>query len=201
MSRQDEKSAHSKETLEESRRVLKFGSYSFEASNLDKVFFPDSGIRKGDVLEYYLEVAETMVRHNKDRPLVMRRFPDGIEGHDFYQQDMPDYFPDWVERVKVKKEGGTVTHVLCQNRATLAYCQQRDARDGGHHPADHCTVEWFAQKEGRDERSPKRLRTGDRAGDQHTARAQRRKQQRVGDDERQQAISHQHSHQSPVAEG
>jgi len=118
---QDEKNEDGKEGLKEGKRVLKFGPYSFEASNLDKVFFPDSGIRKGDVLDYYLDVAETMIRHTKDRPLVMRRFPDGIEGHDFYQQDMPDYFPDWVERVKVKKQGGTVTHVLCQNRATLAY--------------------------------------------------------------------------------
>jgi bifunctional non-homologous end joining protein LigD len=52
---------------------------------------------------------------------MMQRFPDGIEKDGFYQKSTPDYFPDWIETVRVQKEGGTVEHVLCDNKATLIY--------------------------------------------------------------------------------
>jgi len=52
---------------------------------------------------------------------VMKRYPDGIKGESFFQKEIGDYFPDWIERVKVKKKGGTVTHVQCDNAATLVY--------------------------------------------------------------------------------
>lgn len=101
--------------------TIQFGRYSVELSNTDKVFFPDEGITKGDVIDYYKQVSKTMVQYMRDRPLTMHRFPDGLNGEGFYQKEVPEYFPDWIERVRVKKEGGEVTHALCQNAATLVY--------------------------------------------------------------------------------
>ncbi|HSR51931.1 MAG TPA: non-homologous end-joining DNA ligase [Acidobacteriota bacterium] len=90
-------------------------------SNRDKVFFPEAGITKGEVVEYYRRVAEVMLPHMKDRPLTMQRFPDGIASGGWYHKDAPDYFPDWIETVEVPKEGGTVRHVVCNDAATLVY--------------------------------------------------------------------------------
>jgi len=99
----------------------RFGRYTVETSNEDKVFFPDEKITKGDLIDYYQKIADRMVPYLKERPLVMKRYPDGIKGESFYQKEIGDYFPDWIERVKVKKKGGTVTHVQCDNAATLVY--------------------------------------------------------------------------------
>jgi bifunctional non-homologous end joining protein LigD len=101
--------------------TLRFGPYSFETSHEDKIFFPDEGITKGDLIDYYKQVAEFLLPYIKDRPLTMRRYPDGITGESFFQKEAGDYFPDWIDRVEVKKEGGTVTHVVCNNTATLVY--------------------------------------------------------------------------------
>ncbi|MBW3660347.1 MAG: non-homologous end-joining DNA ligase [Gemmatimonadetes bacterium] len=92
-----------------------------EVSRREKTLFPDSGVTKGDLIEYYRRIADRMLPYVRERPVVMQRFPDGIEGEGFYQKDAPDYFPEWIERVTVEKEGGTVDHVVCGNAATLVY--------------------------------------------------------------------------------
>ena len=99
----------------------RFGRYTVETSNEEKLFFPDEEISKGDLIDYYQKIAEKLVPCVKERPLVMKRYPDGIKGESFFQKEIGDYFPDWIERVKVKKKGGTVTHVQCDNAATLVY--------------------------------------------------------------------------------
>jgi bifunctional non-homologous end joining protein LigD len=100
---------------------IKVGGRSIKLSNADKVFFPEDKISKGDLIDYYHQIAGVMLPYLEDRPLTMHRFPDGIEGEGFYQQQISDYFPDWIEHLSVEKEGGSVTHVLCQNAATLVY--------------------------------------------------------------------------------
>jgi bifunctional non-homologous end joining protein LigD len=99
----------------------RFGPYTVETTNTDKIFFPGKGLTKGDLVEYYEKIAGAMLPHLKGRPLSMHRFPDGIEGKDFFQQEAPDYFPDWIETVTVRKEEGEITHVICRNAATLVY--------------------------------------------------------------------------------
>jgi bifunctional non-homologous end joining protein LigD len=96
-------------------------SRRFEVSRPEKVMFPDAGITKGDLVAYYERVAGAMLPHVRGRPVSMQRFPDGIEGHGFFHKDVPGHFPDWVERVKVGKRGGTVTHAVTRNARTLAY--------------------------------------------------------------------------------
>ena len=90
-------------------------------SSLDKIFFPDAGLTKGDLIAYYRDVAPTMVPHMRGRAISMHRFPDGIDGEDFYQKNVPDYFPDWIRSETVSKEGGEVEHVVCDDAATLVY--------------------------------------------------------------------------------
>ena len=99
----------------------KINSYSIEISNKDKILFPKSKIKKLDLINYYEKISKTMMPHIKDRPIVMHRFPDGIKTSGFYQKNVSDYFPKWISTIKLKKEDGTVEHVLCQNKATLVY--------------------------------------------------------------------------------
>jgi bifunctional non-homologous end joining protein LigD len=100
---------------------IEIGGHSIELSNTDKLLFPGDKISKGDVIDYYRRIAEVMLPYLEGRPLTMHRFPDGIEGEGFYQQAVSDYFPKWIEQVKVKKEGGQVSHVVCNDAATLVY--------------------------------------------------------------------------------
>ncbi|MGD8376980.1 MAG: non-homologous end-joining DNA ligase [Acidobacteriota bacterium] len=99
----------------------RYGPHVFETSNEDKPLFPE-GPTKGEVIDYYERIAPHLLPHLRDRPLVMRRCPDGIEGECFYQKQIGGYFPDWIDRVKVqRRRGGDQTLVVARNRATLAY--------------------------------------------------------------------------------
>jgi bifunctional non-homologous end joining protein LigD len=71
-------------------------------SNLDKVFFPDEGITKGDLIDYYQAVAPVLVPHLRERPFTMRRYPDGAFGKAFFQKDAPSHTPEWIPRFRVQ---------------------------------------------------------------------------------------------------
>lgn len=101
--------------------TLQFGQTTVETSSLDKVLFPSAEITKGELIDYYRRIADVMVPHMEGRPLSMRRFPDGIDEDGFFQQEAPDYFPDWIDRITVEKKGGTIDHAICNNAATLVY--------------------------------------------------------------------------------
>lgn len=92
-----------------------------EVTRPEKVLFPDDGITKRDLIDYYLGISSLMLPYLKDRPITMFRYPDGIGGKAWVHKDMPDYFPDWIDHYLVPKEGGTVDHVLCDDAETLAY--------------------------------------------------------------------------------
>jgi bifunctional non-homologous end joining protein LigD len=92
-----------------------------QISHPEKVLFPAAGITKLDLARHYERVAPAMLPYVKQRPLAVQAYPNGIEQHGFFMKAVPDYFPDWVDRVTVKKRGGTVTHVLANDAATLVY--------------------------------------------------------------------------------
>jgi bifunctional non-homologous end joining protein LigD len=71
------------------RRVLRL-------SNLDKIFWPDEEITKGDLLSYYREIAPVILPHLKNRPFTMKRYPDGWQGSHFFQKDAPKHMPEWI---------------------------------------------------------------------------------------------------------
>lgn len=90
-------------------------------SSPDKLLFPADGITKADLAAYYERVADWMLPHVKNRPLSLQRFPDGIENEGFFQKNTPAHYPDWVRRVEVRKEGGTVIHAVVTDADTLPY--------------------------------------------------------------------------------
>ena len=101
--------------------TIRAGRRSIEISRADKVLFPDAGLTKRDLAEYYRRVAPHLLRHGADRYVSLHRFPDGIEGDDFYQKDVPDYFPEWIPRETVRKETGELDQMWLENAATLVY--------------------------------------------------------------------------------
>ncbi len=100
---------------------IKVGNRTIAVSRRDKMLFPDDGITKGDLVEFYAAVAPKMVPYTRDRPLTLERYPDGLKGERIFQKNASKYFPDWIPRGEVRKKDGAVTHVLANDAATLAY--------------------------------------------------------------------------------
>jgi bifunctional non-homologous end joining protein LigD len=98
-----------------------------QLSHLDKVFFPDDGITKGDLVSYYREMAPHILGYVRDRPLVLDRYPDGIAGQRIVQKNAGRHFPDWVRTTEVGKQGGSVCHVLADRPDTLVYLANQAA--------------------------------------------------------------------------
>ena len=92
-------------------------------TNRDKIFFPEQGLTKGDLIDYYENVAPWMLRYLIDRPLVLTRFPDGIHGKSFYQRDAPAFVPDWLTRKTLWSESAEreVNYFVVQNVESLKY--------------------------------------------------------------------------------
>lgn len=102
--------------------MLTVDGHQITITNPDKVLFPEDGITKGDLVEYYRRIADRMLPHVQDRPLHMNRFPDGIGGISIQQKRVPDSFPPWIKRTTVDlHKGGTITHAVIDNAATLVY--------------------------------------------------------------------------------
>lgn len=92
-------------------------------SNLDKVLFPQSGFTKGQLIDYYLRVAPVMLPHIRERPLTMKRFPDGVESKFFFEKHIPSHAPDWVRSVDVPANDGNdvVPYAVVDDVPTLAW--------------------------------------------------------------------------------
>ena len=87
----------------------------------EKVLFPDDGITKGELANYYESVAAVMLPHIRGRPLTMERYPAGIGKKGFWQKDVSKGFPDWLERVEVPKKDGVVHHALVNDARALLW--------------------------------------------------------------------------------
>ncbi len=97
------------------------GQLTMRIPNAGKVLFPDDGITKEDLVRYYAAAAGRMLPWLRDRPVTMMRYPDGLRGQRIVQKNVPAYFPDWIRRVPVPKEGGVVEQAVCDKPADLAY--------------------------------------------------------------------------------
>jgi bifunctional non-homologous end joining protein LigD len=95
----------------------------FDVTNADKVWFPADGITKGDVVAYYREIAPFMLPYLADRPIVLTRFPDGIEGKSFFQKDAPEWRPPWIRTVTIRggEDGRDLEHFLVDDADGLAW--------------------------------------------------------------------------------
>ncbi|HQE18636.1 MAG TPA: hypothetical protein PK607_09010, partial [Aggregatilineales bacterium] len=92
---------------------MKINGHEVEVGNLDQVYFPDAGITKGDLIDYYRRIAPVMLPHLQGRPISMQRYPRGIEEYGFYQKEVPEHFPEWIDRadVYVKEDDATQPQV------------------------------------------------------------------------------------------
>jgi bifunctional non-homologous end joining protein LigD len=92
-------------------------------SNLDKVFYPASGFTKGQVIEYYTRVAPVLLPHLRDRPLTLKRYPDGVEGEFFYEKQCPSHAPDWVRTASIRldADGREIDFCLANDLPTLVW--------------------------------------------------------------------------------
>ena len=99
------------------------GVPTFAVTNPDKVFWPNDGYTKSDLIDYYEAVAPLLLPYLRDRPLVLTRFPDGIHGNAFFQKDAPDYVPDWVatRRIYSKDADRDIDYFIVNDAQSLRY--------------------------------------------------------------------------------
>jgi bifunctional non-homologous end joining protein LigD len=92
-------------------------------SNLEKVLFPQSGFTKGQLIDYYVRIAPVMLPHLRERPLTMKRFPDGVEGKSFFEKHIPSHAPEWVRSVDVGSSDGqdVIPYAMVNDLPTLAW--------------------------------------------------------------------------------
>ena len=93
-----------------------------EVSNLDKVFYPETGFTKGEVIDYYVRISPWLLPHLKDRPISLKRYPDGVEGFFFYEKQCPSHRPEWIRTTKVpKSEGGEINYCVMNDLPALVW--------------------------------------------------------------------------------
>ena len=86
-------------------------------SNLEKVFYPATGFTKGQVIDYYTRISSALLPHLRDRPLTLKRYPDGVEGQHFYEKQCPSYRPEWIQTVSVYSR---------RNKREIDFCLAND---------------------------------------------------------------------------
>lgn len=106
--------------------VYRKGSREVRITNVEKVFFPEEGYTKGDLIEHYYRVAPLMLPFLRDRPIVMQRVPEGIEGEAFYEKQAPKGAPEWVRTVAVASDEGrkNIDYVVVDDVTTLIWLAQ-----------------------------------------------------------------------------
>ena len=101
--------------------LVSIGKHRIQLTNLDKLLWPEEGIRKRDLLHYYLRVARYLIPHVKDRPMVLRRHPGGAADPGFFMKHAPDARPDWVQTCVIRHKDRETKFVLVQDVATLLW--------------------------------------------------------------------------------
>lgn len=100
--------------------ITEINGKEVKLTNLDKVFWPE-GITKAQLVKYYAEIGPVLLPHLKNRPFVMVRYPDGIEGEFFYQKERPDYTPQWVRSHRIIHSTENKNYIVCDDLETLVW--------------------------------------------------------------------------------
>jgi bifunctional non-homologous end joining protein LigD len=106
------------------RLEVQIDGRTLSLSNLDKVMYPETGFSKGHVIEYYTRVAPVLLGHLRDRPLTLKRYPDGVEGPHFYEKQCPSHRPDWVRTTVIgssRARDGRINFCLADDLPTLVW--------------------------------------------------------------------------------
>lgn len=103
--------------------TVKAGNRRIEVSRLDKVFYPETGFTKGDMIDYYRAVAEVCVPHIRNRAVTLKRYPNGVEGPHFYEKRCPPYAPEWIKTVTMrrKRDNKDVSYCRLDTQAALVW--------------------------------------------------------------------------------
>lgn len=102
--------------------TLEVGGIEIEVSNLEKVLYPATGFTKGQMIDYYAKVSPWLLPHLKNRPITLKRYPDGVRGFFFYEKKCPAHRPDWVRTTDVpKKDGGEIQYCLMNDLPALVW--------------------------------------------------------------------------------
>jgi bifunctional non-homologous end joining protein LigD len=113
-----------KETLPVAKQsFLEVGGRQVKVSNLDKVLYPVTGFTKADVINYYIDASSVLLPHLKDRPISLKRYPDGVEGFFFYEKQCPSHRPDWVDTTRVSswREAGFIDYCVMNDLSALVW--------------------------------------------------------------------------------
>jgi bifunctional non-homologous end joining protein LigD len=90
-------------------------------SNLDKVMYPATGFTKGQLIDYYTRIAPVLLPHLHDRPLTLKRYPNGVDGQYFYEKQCPSHRPEWVRSEPVELSSKTIHFCICDDLPTLVW--------------------------------------------------------------------------------
>ncbi|MGH7874809.1 MAG: non-homologous end-joining DNA ligase [Candidatus Binatia bacterium] len=103
--------------------TIKAAGREIVLSNLAKVMYPDTGFTKGQVIEYYRAIARYILPHLQDRPITMKRFPDGISREHFYEKDAPSFTPDWIKTFPIPRtsKNTLINYILINDVPTLIW--------------------------------------------------------------------------------
>jgi bifunctional non-homologous end joining protein LigD len=101
---------------------LDVGGRSVNVTNLEKVLYPETGFTKGDLINYCIRISPALLPHLKDRPITLKRYPDGVDGLFFYEKKCPSHRPEWVETTRVaKSEGGAIDYCMMNDLPALVW--------------------------------------------------------------------------------
>ncbi|HEY9391890.1 MAG TPA: non-homologous end-joining DNA ligase [Mycobacteriales bacterium] len=106
--------------------TVEVDGHRLRLSNLDKVLYPDVGVTKAEVIDYYTRIAPAMLPHLAGRPLTLRRYPNGVAAQSFFEKNAPSHAPEWVRTVRLPVPGSTrdrdeIDYLVCDNLPTLVW--------------------------------------------------------------------------------
>ena len=103
--------------------ILRVAGRDVSISNLDKIMYPAVGFTKGQVIDYFTRIGRHILPHLKDRPITMKRFPNGIDGEYFYEKDAPSFTPDWIKTYPIPRtsEKSIINYILINDLPTLVW--------------------------------------------------------------------------------
>lgn len=104
------------------KATLEIQGRKVDVTNLDKVFYPKTGFTKGEMIDYYVKVSPVLLPHLRDRPISLKRYPNGVEGFFFYEKRCPEHRPKWMKTTPVaKKEGGKIDYCVMNDLPALVW--------------------------------------------------------------------------------
>src|SRR5678816_3624190 len=112
-----------RKVIQKDQATLRVAGRGVSVSNLNKVMYPEVGFTKGQVIDYYTQVARYILPHLKDRPITMKRFPNGINGQYFYEKNAPSFTPDWIKTYPIPRtsEESIINYILINDLPALVW--------------------------------------------------------------------------------